>query len=37
MQNNIGYLQSCNYRGKLPTLLSMTPICEQKLAYASGG
>jgi len=37
MQNNIGYLQSCNYQGKHPTLFSMVPICEQRLAYASGG
>ena len=37
MQNKIGYLQSCNYQGKHPTLFSMAPKCEQSLAYASGG
>jgi len=37
MQNSIGHLQSCNYQGKHPTLLSMDPKFEQRLAYASGG
>jgi len=30
MQNNIGYLQSCNNQGKHSTLFSMAPICEQQ-------
>jgi len=37
MQNNIGYLQSCDYHGKHPTLFSIAPKCEQRLAYAGGG
>jgi len=32
-----GYLQSCNYQGKHPTLFRMAPICGQNLAYASIG
>ena len=37
MQNNIGYLQSCNYQGKHPTLIGIAPKCEQRLACANVG
>jgi len=28
VQNNVGYLESCNYQGKHPTLLRIAPKCE---------
>jgi len=37
MQNNICYLQSCNYQAKHPTLFGMAPKYEQRLTSASGG
>jgi len=38
-QYRLQYLQSCNYQGqgKHPTLFSMAPLREQRLAYVSGG
>ena len=35
MQSNIGYLKAAIIRAN-PTLFSMAPKCEQRLAYTSG-